>query len=84
MELIRAGVKKDVADAALDEVYDDKSDSLAAARLLAEKKAPSLKKLDPLTARRRLAGMLQRRGFDYETIKPVIDQVLGDTDRADE
>jgi regulatory protein len=78
MELIKAGVKKDVADAALDEVYDDKGDTLAAARLLAEKKAPSLKKLDPLTARRRLAGMLQRRGFDYETIKPVIDQVLGD------
>jgi regulatory protein len=83
MELIKAGVTKDVADAALDEVYDDKSDTLAAARLLAEKKAPSLKKLDPLTARRRLAGMLQRRGFDYETIKPVIDQVLGDKGDAD-
>jgi regulatory protein len=83
MELIKAGVKKDVADAALDEVYDDKGDTLAAARLLAEKKAPSLKKLDPLTARRRLAGMLQRRGFDYETIKPVIDQVLGDKGDAD-
>jgi regulatory protein len=83
MELIKAGVTKDVADAALDEVYDDKSDSLAAARLLAEKKAPSLKKLDPLTARRRLAGMLQRRGFDYETIKPVIDQVLGDKGDVD-
>jgi regulatory protein len=83
MELIKAGVKKDVADAALDDVYD-KNDSLAAARQLAERKAASLKRLEPLVARRRLAGMLQRRGFDYETIKPVIDQVLGDTDRADE
>jgi regulatory protein len=83
MELIKAGVKKDIADAALDEVYDDKSDSLAAARHLAEKKAPSLRKLDPLTARRRLAGMLQRRGFDYETIKPVIDQTLNDKPDAD-
>jgi regulatory protein len=82
VELIKAGVKKDVADAALDDVYET-SDSTAAARHLAEKKAPSLRKLDPMTARRRLAGMLQRRGFDYETIKPVIDQVLGDTDRPD-
>ena len=83
VELIKAGVKKDVADAALNDVYDS-SDSTAAARHLAEKKAPSLRKLAPLTARRRLAGMLQRRGFDYETIKPVIDQVLGDADRTDD
>jgi len=76
MELIKAGVKKDVADAALSDVYE-KADSTAAARLLAEKKAASLKKLEPAVARRRLAGMLMRRGFDYETIKPVIDQVLG-------
>jgi regulatory protein len=77
VELLKAGVKRDVADAALDDVYQQ-SDSTAAARLLAEKKAPSLKKLEPAVARRRLAGMLMRRGFDYETIKPVIDQVLGD------
>jgi regulatory protein len=76
MELIKAGVKKDVADAALNDVYT-KTDSLEAARMLAEKKAGSLKRLDPQVARRRLAGMLMRRGFDYETIRPVIDQVLG-------
>jgi regulatory protein len=76
MELIKAGVKKDVADAALNDVYE-KTDSSAAARMLAEKKAGSLKKLEPVVARRRLAGMLMRRGFDYETIKPVIDEVLG-------
>jgi regulatory protein len=76
MELIKAGVKKDVADAALNDVYT-KTDSLEAARMLAEKKAGSLKRLDPQVARRRLAGMLMRRGFDYETIRPVIDGVLG-------
>jgi regulatory protein len=77
VELLKAGVKRDVADAALDDVYNH-TDSLGAARVLAQKKAPSLKRLDPLVARRRLAGMLQRRGFGYETIKPVIDEVLGD------
>jgi regulatory protein len=76
MELLKAGVKGDVADKALDDVYDA-HDSTAAARQLAEKQAPRLKKLDPFVARRRLVGMLQRRGFDYESIRPVIDEVLG-------
>jgi regulatory protein len=76
VELLKAGVKRDVADAALNDVYE-KTDSTAAARTLAERKAASLKRLEPAVARRRLAGMLMRRGFDYETIRPVIDQVLG-------
>jgi len=41
--------------------------------------AARLKKLDPLVARRRLVGMLQRRGFEYEAIKPVVDEVLGNS-----
>jgi regulatory protein len=75
-ELRRAGVTADVADRALDGVYDA-TDSVAVARELALKQAPRLRKLDPLVARRRLVGMLQRRGFDYDAIKPVIDEVLG-------
>ena len=54
------------------------STSFETARRLAQKQSARLRKLDPLVARRRLAGMLQRRGFDYDTIKPVIDEVLGD------
>jgi len=77
MELRKAGVKSDVAAKALAHVYDA-HDSLAVARELARKKAPSLKRFDPLVARRRLVGMLQRRGFDYETIKPVVDSALGE------
>jgi regulatory protein len=76
MELRRAGVTGDVADKALDDVYAE-HDSTAVARQLAEKQAARLKKLDPVVARRRLVGMLQRRGFDYEAIKPVVDDVLG-------
>ena len=44
------------------------------------KQAARLKKLDPAVARRRLIGMLQRRGFDYDDIKPVVDRVLGGHD----
>jgi regulatory protein len=75
-ELMRAGVKVDIARAALDEVYDA-TDPVAEARALAERQAARLSRLEPMVARRRLVGMLQRRGFDYEAIKPVVDAVLG-------
>jgi regulatory protein len=76
VELLKTGVKGEVARRALDQVYDAQ-DTLAVARQLAEKQAPRLKRLDPQVARRRLVGMLQRRGFDYEDIRPVVDDVLG-------
>jgi regulatory protein len=75
-ELLRAGVAGDVADHALAEVYGG-ADTLAVARELAHKQAPRLRKLDKHVARRRLVGMLQRRGFEYDEIKPVVDEVLG-------
>ncbi len=80
VELTRRGIPRDVADAALGAVFTKES-SLAGATELAEKQAPRLKRLDPLVARRRLVGMLQRRGFDYDAVKPVVDRVLGS--RAD-
>src|SRR5436305_2553696 len=59
VELLKSGVKGEVARKALDDVYDAEGgavDSVATARMLARKKAPSLRKLDPLVARRRLVG----------------------------
>ena len=76
VELMKSGVKGEVARKALDDVYDSR-DTLAVARKLAEKQAPRLKRLEPEVARRRLVGMLQRRGFDYEDIQGVIESVLG-------
>ncbi len=66
----------ETARRALEDVYET-HDSMAVARQLAEKKAPSLRRLDPVVARRRLVGMLLRRGFTYDDIRPVIDEVLG-------
>ena len=74
VELATERLRKALAD-----VYDDR-DTLSVARRLAEKQAPRLRKLDPQVARRRLVGMLQRRGFDYEDIQPVIEHVLGNRD----
>jgi regulatory protein len=76
VELIKAGVEKETARRASEEVFEA-SDSLKVARELAAKKAPSLLKLDQQTARRRLTGMLLRRGFSFEEIRPVLDEVLG-------
>ena len=76
VELIKSGVNGDVAQKALDQVYET-HDSTSVARELAMKQKARLSKLDPLVARRRLVGMLQRRGFDYDAIRPVIDEVLG-------
>ncbi|MFI5378715.1 MAG: regulatory protein RecX [Tepidisphaerales bacterium] len=75
-DLLKAGVEGETARRAVEDVYEQ-TDSLAIARELALKKAPYLRRLDPLVARRRLAGMLLRRGFDYEAIRPVLDEVLG-------
>jgi regulatory protein len=79
MELLKKGVKGEDARKALENVYDT-HDSLSVARSLAQKKAKSLAKLDPRIARRRLAGMLMRRGFEYDVVRPVIDEVLGEHD----
>ena len=76
MELRKTGVSEQVARDALGDVYATR-DTLQVARELAMKQAPRLRKLDPLVARRRLTGMLQRRGFDYEDIRPLLDEVLG-------
>ncbi len=77
LELRRSGVSDDLIESALNSVYG-KHDSTRTARRLAEKQAPRLRQLDPVAARRRLIGMLQRRGFDYEEIRDVVEQVLGD------
>jgi len=68
-------------EVALEDDYKPGSDVQVKVRLeaLPEIPAPSFDglKLEPAVARRRLVGMLQRRGFDYESIKPVVDEVLG-------
>lgn len=78
-ELLKRGVERETARRAVQDVYEA-TDSQAIARALALKQAGALRRLDPLVARRRLAGMLARRGFEYDVVKPVIDEVLGDAD----
>lgn len=76
IELAKKGVERETARQAVEQVYEA-HDSSATARDLAAKKMKSLARLEPHVARRRLTGMLLRRGFDFDTIKPVIEEVLG-------
>jgi regulatory protein len=78
-QLIKAGVKSEMARETMASEYP-KDDVLAAAKELIAKHQLRLRSLDPVTAKRRLLGLLQRRGFDYELIKPLVDRAL----RADE
>uniref|UniRef100_A0A831WXI3 Regulatory protein RecX n=1 Tax=Thermorudis peleae TaxID=1382356 RepID=A0A831WXI3_9BACT len=48
-------------------------DEEAAARAVASKHLSRLAGLDPVTRRRRLTGALQRRGFDWDVIRRVLD-----------
>jgi regulatory protein len=83
MELVKAGVPSTLAKKVTAEVYENKSNTMAIAMKLAERQAPRLKRLDPQVAKRRLIGTLLRRGFDFETIKPVVAKVLGKTSAED-
>jgi regulatory protein len=76
VELFKVGVVGETARRAVEEVYEA-TDSTGIARALAMKQRPRLLKLDGIVARRRLIGMLLRRGFDYDLIRPVVDEVLG-------
>jgi len=61
------------AGAAVAQAIDENGfDELTACMQVAEKRMRAMSKLDPVVARRRLIGFLQRRGFDGSTIRRVL------------
>jgi regulatory protein len=75
-ELMRAGVSSTLARQTTAVVYAD-TDPLAIAMNLAERQVARLKRLDPPVAKRRLMGLLVRRGFDSQTVRTVVHRTLG-------
>lgn len=69
-ELQRRGVDRELVEEAVDRVSGD--DEIAAARALAEKKFRSVRELEPMVQRRRIAGALARRGFSGEIVRSVL------------
>lgn len=80
-ELQRKGVDRDTISAAVDGVSPD--DEYAAALDLARQRAPRLSGLDPLVRRRRLQGLLARRGFSAGVVVGACNAALGELDEAE-
>jgi len=80
-ELWRKGVERETVDQVLDELAVDEAGGALA---LARKRLNQLRGYDEQTQRRRLAAFLQRRGYDWPTVKGAIDTLFAETEAADD
>ena len=78
-ELWQKGVARETVDEVLGEAEIDEA---GAALALARKRLHQLRALDEPTQRRRLSAYLQRRGYDYPTIKGALDTLFTPGDEA--
>lgn len=77
-ELRRKGIDKEIADAALDEV--DPDEERRTARALVDKKLRTMGGLGVDVQKRRLAGMLARKGYGPGVAFAVIRDAIADAD----
>jgi regulatory protein len=75
LELKQKGIREEKIDEAVNELGKSSSDDLENARRLAERKLNSYRNLPEDERRRKLIGVLQRRGYDYEVIKKALEAV---------
>jgi len=76
-ELVRRGVGRDVAEAAISEVFDEEHiDEQGTLERVARKKMKSLERLDTAVQRRRLYAFLARRGYDSDDIARTVRTVI--------
>lgn len=73
-ELAEKGVASSIIAQVQDEVYRENPEEELALRA-AKKRLRALSGVDPVRARRRLAGYLERRGFSFEVIGRVLEEV---------
>lgn len=74
-ELGRKGIDKSIIEDALGQAFDQSKEAEMALDL-ARRKVRSYNVDDPVVAKRKLQSFLLRRGFDFETVKDVIEQVI--------
>jgi len=73
MFLVKRGIEKPLIDTVLHDHSDDMEEK--SAREFVERKLRTLKNYPEQTVRRRLAGMLQRRGFSTDVIYKIIHSI---------
>lgn len=76
IELIKKGIDKELIDEMFYGVQGLVQNELEMARKLVQRKINKYKGLDRQKIYQRLGGFLSRRGFDYDTIKKAIDEML--------
>ncbi len=76
-ELLRKGVEASIIDDALSQDFDESKEEDMALEL-ARRKVRLYKNDDPVAARRKLQGVLFRRGFNSEIVNSVIKQVMSE------
>lgn len=81
-KLFQKGIDRRVADAAIAEALDATDQSAAAVELV-RKRLRSMQRLDPVARKRRLYGLLARRGFDPDAIDDALRAAAADIDAAD-
>lgn len=67
--------QKGIADEVIEEILDSTLPDEALALKAAQKSAHKYKDLEWIDFRRKLSGFLARRGFSYNIISPIVDQV---------
>ncbi|MBI2035038.1 MAG: regulatory protein RecX [Candidatus Levybacteria bacterium] len=75
LELKQKGITEEIIDRLTTDGQRQSTD-LELARKIVSKKISKLGNLDKQKIYKKLGGMLARRGFDWETIKRVIDEML--------
>ncbi len=76
LELRKKGISEETVDSAISAFQSSDSVDFDSALKLAEKRVERLKNEIPQKKREKLLRYLSSRGFNYETIKDVVDRVL--------
>jgi len=81
-ELKNKGVDREIIRAVFAEVFSDETE-IETAKQVAEKKLNTMRSVDRMARRRRLAGFLERKGFSFEIIRDVLKSTESFLPRSD-
>lgn len=72
-ELKNKGLEEPLIEQTIEQIYQDKDQSIVAMELAAQRKK-RYKNLDQIKAKKRVSDFLLRRGFDWETVSEVMER----------
>lgn len=82
-KLYEKGIDRSLIERLVEETCEQ-TDLVSDAIRLAESKLRTMKRLDPVTRKRRLWGALARRGFNSDTIREAMDQAMSNSEAEDD